>query len=54
MRAWMYPASMGVTRGVGLLSVDGIAGKVRSKIEVMLFLGQTFKAGIDGPSERTE
>ena len=53
MRAWMYPASLGVTRGVGLLSVDGIAGKVCSKIEEMVFLGLTFKADIAGPSERT-
>ena len=57
MRAWMYPTVLGVTRGVGKLSVDGIAGKVRSKSAAIVFLkdGLTFQADIPWPlSDRAE
>ena len=48
MRAWMYPTVLGVTRGVGKLSVDWIAGNVWSKIAVIVFLKDrlTFQADI--------
>ena len=47
----MYPTVLGVTRGVGKLLVDGIAGNVRSKIAAIVFLkdGLTFQADTPWP-----
>ena len=56
MRAWMYPTVLGVMRGVGKSSVDGIAGNVRSNIAAMVFPedGLTFKAHIAWPLDRVQ
>ena len=56
MRAWMYPTVLGVIRGVGKMSVDGIAGNILSNITAIVFPedGLTFKADVAWPPDRVQ